>query len=382
MTTAPSITQARTSLLGPYVSEQGKNGLLQYKYEGQDHSILAPSMYKIWGLFFKLVPPNTSPNIVTLVGLAIIGSATLWANLSSASDSMKCFTIAIALFLYQTADAVDGMQGKKVGMYQNPTTEMFDHGVDSFVTILTATNMIQFVLGITNPGQALLILFASFAGFHAPTYEHLITSKMIFRGGPTNPTEVLVLGIMVFISAGLFPKFFHGTFGHVLGIVAALSALLSLVSSIRELYTFYKKDLQKTVHSTLRGYLPLFMVGITGFMWLPWNAKFFQQYRILCLLTLAIPWNYAIFRTIINEITGMKNFDTMSVLKGQAPLLIPAVAYILGIPLLIPCIVSLMLSAALYAYTIVVSLREVCDALDMLHFWSIRDERLLNKAQS
>jgi uncharacterized membrane protein len=94
---------------------------------------------------------------------------------------------------------------------------------------------------------------------------------------------------------------------------------------------------------------------------------------------MAIPWNYAIFRTIINEITGVKDFDTMSVLQGQAPLLLPVIAYWTGIPLLAGCIVSLALAATLYFYTIAISLGEVCDALSMDHFYSIRDERTLNK---
>jgi hypothetical protein len=380
---APNITEAKTSIFGPFVGEKGKKGLLAYKYVGDDQSILAPSMYKIWKAFHKLVPPMTSPNVVTVTGLAIIIAATAWANFSTTTPHwVKCIVLSVALFLYQTADAVDGLQGKQVGMYQNPTTEMFDHGVDSIVTVITSTNLIQFVLGLESPTTVMIVLFAAFIGFHSPTYEHLITGKMIFRGGPANPTEALVIAQLIFLSAGLFPSFFHGYYGHVIAVMGSIAASLSLLSSIKELFNNYNGDLKKTIHSSLRGYLPLFFVMFCCMLWLPFNQRFYLEHSLLCLFTIAVPWNYAILRTIIYEITGIKNFDTMSVLIGQLSALIPAIGYWIGLPMFVACTISSIISVTIYAYTVKVSLREVCDALDMDAWYSIRDERLINKAQS
>ncbi|CAF4910518.1 unnamed protein product, partial [Rotaria socialis] len=39
-------------------------------------------------------------------------------------DGLNCLIYGIALFIYQTSDALDGMQGKRVHMYENATTEV------------------------------------------------------------------------------------------------------------------------------------------------------------------------------------------------------------------------------------------------------------------
>ncbi|KAL0490824.1 cholinephosphotransferase [Acrasis kona] len=272
------------------------------------------------------------------------------------------------------------MQGKRVGMYQNPTTEMFDHGVDSCVTVLTAICMCKYVLAVDSSPIVLLVLCAvGFTGFHSPTYEHLITNKMIFRGGPTNPTEALIITQVVLVIAGLFPTFFHSPFIRFLVVAASVASVLSLAHSIHELFIYYKKDVNKTIHSTLRGYGPLFFVISLSLVWFPFLGDFYKNHSTLCMLTLALPWNYSIFRTIINEITAVKNLDTMSVLTGQLPAVIPAISHVVGIPMIIALPITFALSAFMYFYTVVVSLREVCDALGMEHFWSIRDERKLKK---
>jgi hypothetical protein len=102
-----------------------KHALRNYKYSGEDQSLLAPFMYKLWSLFFILVPKKISPNLVTIFGLIIISIAFTIIHINNSNDdSFNCLIFGIALFIYQTADALDGMQGKRVHMYENATTEV------------------------------------------------------------------------------------------------------------------------------------------------------------------------------------------------------------------------------------------------------------------
>jgi len=384
ITVKPTATATSSSFkgpLGPFIDDKGKLALLRYTYSGQDDSLLAAFMYKIWGVFFFLVPSSISPNIVTLTGLAAILSAVAWASLGLSSQPVICYVLAVAVFVYQTADALDGMQGRRVGMYQNPTTEIFDHGVDSCVTVITAVTSIVFVLQLEEVVPALLLLFSGFVGFHAPTYEHVVTRKMIFRGGPTNPTEALLLTQFILIMAGTFPWIFHlGTWG-----IAALVSLtvggsaLSMFGSVKQLLAHYKGDVAVTLNSALRGYGPLLFVMAAALTWFPFLGEYFVQHNMLAMATVSIPWNYGIMRTIYSEITSDDRVDTEGIIIGQTPLLLPTLCMLLGIPFDISVPLSLLASLFVYLYTVVVGLREVCDALSMEHFWSIRDERLLKK---
>jgi hypothetical protein len=110
---------------GLLFDDNKKQAIRNYKYSGEDQSLLAPFMYKLWSLFFILVPKKISPNLVTIFGLTTISIAFTIIHLNNYNDdSFNCLIFGIALFIYQTADALDGMQGKRVHMYENATTEV------------------------------------------------------------------------------------------------------------------------------------------------------------------------------------------------------------------------------------------------------------------
>jgi hypothetical protein len=111
------------------LDEKKREALRNYKYTGEDRSILAPFMYKVWRIFFVLVPKRISPNLITVFGLTMVVLAFTIIHINPGDDDLSshwfnCLICAIALFIYQTTDALDGMQGKRVDMYENATTEV------------------------------------------------------------------------------------------------------------------------------------------------------------------------------------------------------------------------------------------------------------------
>jgi hypothetical protein len=110
---------------GLLFDDNKKQAVRDYRYFGEDQSLLAPFMYKLWSLFFILVPKKISPNFVTIFGLITISIAFTIIHLNNYNDdSFNCLIFGIALFIYQTTDALDGMQGERVHMCENATTEV------------------------------------------------------------------------------------------------------------------------------------------------------------------------------------------------------------------------------------------------------------------
>lgn len=72
------------------------------------------------------------PNVVTLVALIIMASAAVLNGIMSPtlSDELPAWVLlynAVALFLYQTLDAIDGKQARRTES-SSPLGQLFDHG--------------------------------------------------------------------------------------------------------------------------------------------------------------------------------------------------------------------------------------------------------------
>lgn len=367
------------------LDDKKKHAIRNYKYSGEDQSFLAPFMYKLWSLFFILVPKRISPNLVTTFGLSTVLISFIIIHLNDSNDDfLNCLIFGIALFIYQTADALDGMQGKRVHMYENATTEIFDHGIDSIVTSLTSITTITRLIHIDKtlpPIYSVLILLTSFIGFHSPTYEHVITRKMRFQSGPCNPTEALIGMQLFYLITSIYPLIWSYYISKQLLMfiiipILFLSSILSFLSSLKQIYIYHKYNFILTIKSIFIGYSSLFFVIISSFLYISQLSLFYKEHSLICLIAMTIPWNYSIYRTIIIEITNDKNFDTFGVLFGQIPILIPIISfYFFPSFHILSIYLSIILSGLLYIYTVHLTLKEVCQALSMKHFWIVKKDQ-------
>lgn len=266
--------------------------------------------------------------------------------------------------------------------------KIFDHGVDSIVTSLTSISTITTLTGINqslSPIYSVLIMLTSFIGFHSPTYEHVVTRKMRFQPGPCNPTEALLLMQIFYLIKSIYPSIWSNEISRIplmiIIILSSLSSIFAWISSMKQIYQYHQRNLFLTFKSLFRGYSPLFLIILCSLIYFPQISNLYKQHSLICLLSITIPWNYSIYRTIIIEITNDKNFDTIGVLLGQSPILIPMIS-IVCFPSLIfqSMIVSTILSGLFYAYTVYFTLNEVCHALSMKHFWTIRKDSQINKS--
>ena len=121
---------------GPSISKQGARSLILWSYlSGPDPSLLAPYIYPMWTAGATYLPRHWSPNVVTLTGftLIIVLYSIVWSQCGldcASAEGFEAFApwlypvVAMLMWGYQTADAMDGRQGKRVGMYVHPSTEL------------------------------------------------------------------------------------------------------------------------------------------------------------------------------------------------------------------------------------------------------------------
>eukprot|EP00948_MAST-09A_sp_MAST-9A-sp1_P000981 g981.t1 len=211
---------------GPFLSKQGARSLILWSYlSGKDPSILAPYIYPIWTAGASYLPLSWSPNRVTLTGFTLIlilyflvlhkcsdilsGGEAGDLDCSAKSDYEEFApwlfpTVALLLWGYQSADAMDGRQGKRVSMYVHPSTELFDHGIDGVVNSFSAITSTA-VLGLgskSSPFFGAAHMVVLWATFYKTTWTHLMHGKITFDAGISNPTEGLIFSVTLGIQIG------------------------------------------------------------------------------------------------------------------------------------------------------------------------------------
>jgi len=263
---------------------------------------------------------------------------------------------------------------------------------------------------ILHTPESLVLLISAICIFYFPTWEHLNTGVMIFREGPLNPTESLVMSQLSFLITAFYPNMWTSTpsdilevfgityslpsfhfqlpfnvqlainpdmrrLGHLLVLTSVLSALKSAYSSISTVTRHHKIDHSTSLLRVFSGLLPLLSLCACSVAWLLVYQSL-GHYEPIRLLTICIPFAYSVFHIIIAEIT-QSDLKPLVILLGQAPMYIPL------IPFYFPALqflqqheillvqLTMILSLAIYTKSVVQGVGEACFYLDMPHFWSI-----------
>jgi hypothetical protein len=80
---------------------------------------------------------------------------------------------------------------------------------------------------------SVLLLFSSFMGFFAPTWEHMHVGVMRFQQGPLNPTEALIILQIALYITSVAPHFWF------LSLISFYSVLLCCLSFEFQFWIFY-----------------------------------------------------------------------------------------------------------------------------------------------
>ena len=110
-----------------------------YAYSGKDYSLSSKFfMQRYWTAVLQLVPRTMAPNMLTLLGFCCSCSMTALVTYFYSVSKQPCpqwvwLFSAVALFGYQTLDAIDGKQARRT-QSGSALGELFDHGCDALFT--------------------------------------------------------------------------------------------------------------------------------------------------------------------------------------------------------------------------------------------------------
>lgn len=137
---AAAAKRGRTNIV---LSEQDLDMIAAYKYKPGAYTHIDDLLTPFWNWAVTLLPLWMAPNLVTFIGLAGTCLASLLLTSYSpglAGDHIPgwcTLLFAVALFLYQTLDAIDGKQARRTNS-SSPLGQLFDHGCDAAVKVSAA----------------------------------------------------------------------------------------------------------------------------------------------------------------------------------------------------------------------------------------------------
>ena len=165
------------------LTEQEKQGLLSYKYNGTDHSLLYKYILSPFAQYcVDCLPIWVAPNLITFIGLLFPIIATICTIIYNPTldptnqPSWLCFYTCFAVFVYQTMDNMDGKQARKTGT-SSPFGMIFDHGCDA----LNAVILPIATCGVFGTGLSSAILgpyVCALLPFYLQTWEEYYSNEM------------------------------------------------------------------------------------------------------------------------------------------------------------------------------------------------------------
>jgi phosphatidylglycerophosphate synthase len=177
---------------------------LSYRYTSINNSLLDRYLFcHWWPIAIKVIPARMSANAVS-----VLGSMFCWLAFAILSGlvvgPLEVFAprhpwifgvVAVCIFLYQTLDALDGVQARRTGV-SGPMGEFVDHWFDSI-------NAFMIPLGIALAFPAIPYTVAALTVFFCGMAEWISARATLKRGlmefGPISSEEVLTLIYIFFL---------------------------------------------------------------------------------------------------------------------------------------------------------------------------------------
>jgi phosphatidylglycerophosphate synthase len=172
----------------------------EYRYQVEDRSILLP-YYKryVFEPILARVPPNVSPNTLSLLANAGSLFAFVVLMIARPEDQWLFLLPALGTFLYLCLDNMDGTHARRTGQ-SSPLGEFIDHWFDSFNTGFLTLGL--YYAGRLEPEQILFVVAATNVAYFATMWEQRHTSVIHFgRGGQLEGVTVIVA---VYLAMAIF----------------------------------------------------------------------------------------------------------------------------------------------------------------------------------
>ncbi|XP_078423788.1 cholinephosphotransferase 1-like isoform X1 [Cetorhinus maximus] len=191
-------------LLQP-LSEAQLKRLEEHQYRSAGRSLLEPPLQRFWVWLLERVPPWLAPNSITLIGLAcnLLSCLLLVYHCPQGREQAPAYVYllcGLGLFIYQSLDAIDGKQARRTNS-SSPLGELFDHGCDSFSTVMVGLGS---CLAVRLGSDSDLMFFCCFIGifmFYCAHWQTYVSGSLRF--GKIDVTEAQICIMLIFFLSAI-----------------------------------------------------------------------------------------------------------------------------------------------------------------------------------
>ncbi|KAI9923200.1 hypothetical protein PsorP6_002277 [Peronosclerospora sorghi] len=268
-----------------YVTEEGVQHILSYRYSGSDASLLYNYVISPLGqwLVDHVLSPRLAPNAITIGALSLVILSHLFMlwyapNMVEEAPRWVYANAGLSLLLYQILDVADGKQARKTGN-SSPLGLLFDHGCDALNVVVSACTFAStLMLGPTY--WSLLIFLAPAMVFFMATWEEYYTGTLalpIING----PNEGVFIMYTIYITTAfvgptvwsqpniLFPKLNNN---HVFVLFTIVSATVQcFCSAVIAIRSMERKA--KDGAAAMIGIMPFIALILLSALWVFWSPS-------------------------------------------------------------------------------------------------------------
>ena len=254
-----------------FIPEQNLANLKKHKYNSTGYSYLDLVLNKlIWEPIVQFLPRSLAPNLITVIGLTfMVLGYLLMAYYDTTFDKQPpawvVFFGAFCNFAYQTLDAIDGKQARRIGL-SSPLGMLMDHGCDSIsATILFLTLMQGLALGVNSYTFIMMatIHIAFFLAMWEEYHTHFARTHMFSWG----VTEGQWTTIALLVIGGVFTSEVYNTkvFGYTwVTVLVSLNSAWGLAVSILMILNTSSKVAGIQPYLRL---IPIILLSISLYFW-------------------------------------------------------------------------------------------------------------------
>lgn len=189
-----------------FITDEGIENLKKYKYVPGVYSYLDNLLNPVWIAVTERLPRNLAPNAITLTGLLLLLSSTIFyfffdRDMSTETPWYTYMYSSIAVFLYCHLDAIDGKQARRLGK-GSPLGQLFDHGCDCIAIGLLIHNVIMIWELGADIFYCFLITFVPMFMYYSSNWAEYFTRVLVTSNGVAGVTELeLIVSAVNFATA-------------------------------------------------------------------------------------------------------------------------------------------------------------------------------------
>lgn len=288
-----------------YLSETHLKGFERYKYNSIDTSLLSVYiMHPFWNKCVKYFPRWIAPNLITFTGflLTVVNFILIayydWGFTAANGEknsvpSWVWLVASINIFVAYTLDGIDGKQARRTGT-SGPLGELFDHGLDSYSSVLVPIYMFSLFGTEDLPAiRMFFVIWNVFLNFYLTHFEKYNTGVMFLPWG----YDFTMWGVtLTLLASWIFgPEIWRMRLGYgisparVFEFILIVSGMLSSHPIIiKNIYSSYKNRTGKMrpLVEAARPLYPFFLLFVitTIWVWFSHNNILDHEPRIMFVL--------------------------------------------------------------------------------------------------